>query len=192
MKRWVNGFRLRAAWTRAGVDAAKSKKHPTSPIYVLEEDDLERADPPESDQEAFERNERIAMAAWAEVERLRPIVGRPPGEPVPVDDRRVAGPAIANVKWQLRANKIYEGLPTAARGVLVAASSAIKPMLADDWDALAKFCSAMVDVHQSMLGAPMPRRRTSRTESTCNCECGGNYCGCPCHDFAANAGRGTR
>lgn len=66
MKRWVNGFRLRAAWTRAGVEAAISKKFPNSPIYVLEEDDLERALPPESDDERLQRVERTMLALTAE------------------------------------------------------------------------------------------------------------------------------
>lgn len=66
MKRWVNGFRLRAAWTRAGVEAAKSKKSPNSPIYVLEEGDMERAFPPESADERLQRVERTMLALTAE------------------------------------------------------------------------------------------------------------------------------
>lgn len=41
-------------------------------------DDAKRSS--ESPQEAYERNERIGSEAWAEVERLKPIVSRPVGE----------------------------------------------------------------------------------------------------------------
>lgn len=40
---------------------------------------------PEGVQREYERNERIGTAAWAEVARLKPIVSRPLGEPVPVE-----------------------------------------------------------------------------------------------------------
>lgn len=66
MKRWINGHRIRAAWTRAGVNAAISKKFPNSPIYVLEEDDLERVFPPESADERLQRVERTMLALTAE------------------------------------------------------------------------------------------------------------------------------
>ncbi len=77
------GYRTIGSTTLAGT---KSATMPDSPVYELpEECDLVRKHPPESDQEAYERNERIGLAAWAEVERLRRIVSRPLGEPVPVE-----------------------------------------------------------------------------------------------------------
>ncbi len=81
------GYRTIGSTTLAG---AKSATMPDSPVYELpEECDLVRKHPPESDQEAYERNERIGLAAWAEVERLRRIVSRPLGKPVPVEDEAV-------------------------------------------------------------------------------------------------------
>lgn len=43
--------------------------------------DLKRVSPAESDDESYQRNERVMLAAAAEVERLKPIVGAPVGEP---------------------------------------------------------------------------------------------------------------
>ena len=66
MKRWINGHKLRAVWTRVGADAARSKAHPHSPIYVLEETDLECADPPETHEQRLMRVERTMLSLTAE------------------------------------------------------------------------------------------------------------------------------
>ncbi len=89
-KRYLNEAMLRVigAGERSPEDA-KSAKHPGLPVFEIVDQDLRRVLPPESDQEAYERNERIGLAAWAEVERLRRIVSRPLGKPVPVEDEAV-------------------------------------------------------------------------------------------------------
>lgn len=88
MKRWINGFKVRAVWTRAGANAAISKRHPDSPIYVIEEDDLERALPPESADERLHRVERCMLALTAEWLEL---TGRAePPAPQPAADRVIA------------------------------------------------------------------------------------------------------
>lgn len=66
MKRWINGHKLRAVWTRAGIDAARSKAHPNSPIYVLEEEDLECVDPPETHEQRLMRVERCMLLLTSE------------------------------------------------------------------------------------------------------------------------------
>lgn len=63
---------------------------------VADLDNLPRLD--ESDEEAYARNERVMLAAAAEVERLKPIVGRAVGEPVPVDDREQMRAAIEEMR----------------------------------------------------------------------------------------------
>lgn len=118
-------------------------------------------------------HERMETKHAAERDRYWPALAGAAPKP--------AGDQVTSTKWQLRADAMYEQLPSAARGLLARASDAINPMLAGDWDALAKFCSAMVDVHQSILGAPMPCAGCGGVESICNCECGYHYCGCPCH-----------
>lgn len=56
-------------------DFAKSAPYGgATSVLAVDIDDLERVDPPESDEERYMRCERIAQAAWAEVERLRPVV----------------------------------------------------------------------------------------------------------------------
>lgn len=91
------------------------------------------------------------------------------------------GEPIADTKWQVRANQLRDALPSAARTSLGAMSQVLSWMLADDWEALGRFCMAMGDVHRSMLGQPMPCSTCGGVDSVCNCDCGGNYCGCPCH-----------
>lgn len=97
------------------------------------------------------------------------------------DKPRQAGEQVPSTRWQLRAQEIVKQLPSGARAFLGAAGRAASFMRFEDWEALAKFCAAMVDNHLAILGAPMPCATCGGIESTCNCECGGNYCGCPCH-----------
>ena len=57
-----------------GEDRADVPASITRAILAVNLDDLERVDPPESDEERYMRCERIMIAAAAEVDRLRPVV----------------------------------------------------------------------------------------------------------------------
>jgi len=145
VKRWINGHKLRAVWTRAGADAAISRAHPNSPIYMLEEEDMQRVSPPESDQEAYERNERIGTAAWAEVARLKPIVSRPLGEPVPVEEP--LEPYITYQAWPLR-REGGQHVGTPSTGVLAVHSSGIAAVSTDERSQMANKEAATERVRQ--------------------------------------------
>jgi hypothetical protein len=62
----------------------------------------------ESDEDAYARNERVMLAAASEVERLKPIAGRPVGEEVRPDERQQMRAVIeamrpiveAAIEWQ--------------------------------------------------------------------------------------------
>jgi hypothetical protein len=59
---------------RARLDAMRGLERSNAQVRAVNLDDLERVDPPESDEERFQRCERIMLAAAAEVERMRASV----------------------------------------------------------------------------------------------------------------------
>lgn len=77
MKRWINAAALRASWTKVGPDVVRSKNAPATPIFVLEENDLETAWPPETPEVRLQRVERCMLALTAEWMQLTGLAEPP-------------------------------------------------------------------------------------------------------------------
>lgn len=108
----------------------------------------------ESDEKAYERNERVMLAAAAEVERLKPIVGRPVGE-LPVE--KPLEPYVTYHAWPLRREGgQHVGTPTT--GVLAVHSSGVAAVSTDERSQMANKQAAMERVRQ-LLTANAGRQR---------------------------------
>ena len=186
MKRYVNEAALRAIGSRVP-EGAKSMERPDTAILAVDPSDLERVLPPETDDERYQRCERIGTAMLAEAMRLEPYVrkGERAPEPIRIND---AG-EFEEFAWPMQRGGGQHVTRTTAGVMIVHRDTGLA--VAQDTErsqfknkelAMKRLRALLVKSKAShAAGEPLSCAGCGGAESTCNCDCGGNTCGCPCH-----------
>lgn len=195
MKRYISGASLRAH-SHSHAETARPVGTRNQEVCEIDLNYVLQAYPPLTDEQLAMHWERVELHAAEQRAKywhaVTPLEGSPDAKPETAihgwagsfheDDISISswtphGAGGQQVGAMGRAAVLALHRPT---GIAVHVDSE-RSQYANKQAAIVKLQRILLRQPGPMVGEPMPCAGCGGAESVCNCDCGGNYCGCSCH-----------